>query len=262
MQIQIDKQAVQSSFSKAATYYDKFADLQREIGFELMSLLPKQSKQANSILDLGCGTGYFSYQLNLFCNDANLTCLDLSPAMLLQAKRRAITNAQFLQADIDQLPAMDREFDLIFSNLVLQWSSRLDLCLLNLKQLFNEQTTLAFSTLLEGSLFELKNAWKSIDDEQHVNQFLTLSEVEKGIKKAGFTKVRLVTETRVKKFSNVIAIMKALKGIGANHVHRDSNNTSTNKQLLSRLTQAYQPYLDEDGQYNLTYQVCYAVIES
>lgn len=263
MQTKINKRAVQASFSKAATYYDQYADLQREIGHHLITMVPTPVDKTINILDLGCGTGYFSEILSQkYANShesAQLTCFDLSLEMLNQASQRNIKNSEFIEGDIDNLPFKSSCFDLIFSNLVVQWSEQLSASLSQTKLTLNDSGTYCFSTLLTGTLMELKQAWKHVDQFDHVNSFLDESEVRHAITKAGFKNYRLEIETRIKKFPNVISVMKALKGIGANHVHQAVKPKLSGRQLLQKIEQGYQPFIDQDGFYNLTYQVCYVV---
>jgi len=257
----INKKAVKASFSKAAGHYDRFADLQREIGHHLFHMMPVTVKHANSMLDLGCGTGYFSALLREINSNASLICFDLSPQMLQQTAQRKLKLCHYVEGDIDAQPFTTGQFDLIFSNLVLQWSEQLSLSLQQTNQALNNGGNLCFSTLLDGSLFELQQAWKSVDSAVHVNHFLSAEQVLTAVNLAGYQQVNIHTETRVKKYSNVISVLKALKGIGANHVHdRDTKQTS-NRQLLKQLELGYQPFKDQDGYYNLSYQVCYIVAQ-
>ena len=265
MQTKMNKQAVQASFSKAATCYDQFADLQREIGHRLIEMTPAVDNTALvHVLDLGCGTGYFSKILSQHVNSEDnkpleITCFDLSPEMLNQAEDRNIPHSHFVAGDIDNLPFTDELFDTIYSNLVVQWSDNLSNCLQQVKQSIKVKGSFCFSTLLNGSLNELQQAWKLVDNNQHVNEFLDESVVRLALKQAGFKNYTLVTETRVKQFPNVISVMRALKGIGANHVHNGSKPMLTGRQLLQKIEQGYQPFKDALGLYNLTYEVCYVV---
>lgn len=265
MQTTLNKKAIQASFSKAASNYDLFADLQREIGHVLLEKIPVENQQVNNLLDLGCGTGYFSSFLSGHSPSGKLTCFDLSSAMLQQTKQRSLTNAYLLQGDLDQLPFADSQFDLIFSNLAVQWSESLTNCLSQLNNTLNNNGVLVFSTLLNGSLIELQQAWKQIDDNPHINDFLQEQQIKKAMIAAGFTSFQIVTDTRTKKYKNVLSVMKALKGIGANHVNNNNNSyvkpIHTRKQLITKLEEGYKPFLDIDGLYPLSYEVCYVIAQ-
>ncbi|WP_354624446.1 malonyl-ACP O-methyltransferase BioC [Psychromonas sp. MME2] len=236
----IDKNAVAESFSKAAKYYDQFAMLQRDIGISLLSKI--DSRAFTHILDLGCGTGYFSEKL--YHNNANalITCFDLSPAMLDEVAAKGLPSVKLQQGDIDDLPFAVAQYDLIFSNLVLQWSEDLSNCLTQLKKILAVNGKLYFSTLLDGSLHELTQAWKQVDDLPHTNRFITLAEIRKVVGAIGFTHVTIKTETRVLEYDNVMEVMRALKGIGANHVHGHQGTTIKGRRLIEMLEQGYVPF--------------------
>ena len=256
----IDKQAVADSFSKAACHYDQFAQLQRDIGEILLGQLSKPSKpklSLNNLVDLGCGTGYFSEKLNIQFPSASLTCFDLSPVMLEQAKKRNLAQVTFQQGDIDSLPFAKDSIDLIYSNLVVQWSDNLGACLKQLHRSLKIGGRCYLSTLISGTLNELTQAWKSVDDKPHTNTFLSLNDLELIIENCAFSNVNITTQTRVLKYKNVVEVMRALKGIGANHVHGHQVSSISGRQLVKQLEAGYQPFINQQGLCNLTYQVCY-----
>jgi malonyl-CoA O-methyltransferase len=253
----IDKQAVADSFSKAACHYDKFAQLQRDIGEVLLSQLSKPKLSLNNLVDLGCGTGYFSKKLNIKFPSASLTCFDLSTVMLEQAKKHNLAQVTFQQGDIDSLPFAKESIDLIYSNLVVQWSDNLGACLKQLHSSLKTGGRCYLSTLISGTLNELTQAWKSVDDKPHTNTFLTLKDLESVVRNCAFSTINITTETRVLEYKNVVEVMRALKGIGANHVHGHQTLHISGRQLIKQLQAGYQPFINQQGLCNLTYQVCY-----
>lgn len=255
----IDKKAVAESFSKAASHYDQFAQLQRDIGAQLLASISNENPI--SILDLGCGTGYFSEKLTVRFPQSTMIAFDLSWAMLAQVEKKQLAQVACLQGDIDSLPFEPKQFDLIFSNLAMQWSDNLSGCLNQLKASLNHAGKLYFSTLLNGSLNELTQAWKTVDLHPHTNSFLPLESVIKQLQQVGFSKLSIKTETRVLQYDNVIAVMRALKGIGANHVHGHQKVQQTGRNLITLLEKGYAPFIDRQGKLNLTYQVCYVEAE-
>ncbi len=253
--LDINKQAVEASFSKAAEHYDQFAQLQRDIGVQLLKGI--SADKPSNVLDLGCGTGYFSEKLADIYPHSALTCFDLSSAMLEQVKQKDLAQVTCLQGDIDKLPFPKNVFELIFSNLVVQWSEDLGSCLQQLKESLTTGGQLHIATLLDGSLNELTQAWKSVDGDPHTNSFLSLTFIKGLLASLGFQSLKITTETRTLEYQNVLEVMRALKGIGANHVHGHQRPELQGRRLIKQLEKGYLPFVNEHGLLNLTYQVCY-----
>lgn len=251
----IDKKAVADSFSKAANHYDQFAELQRDIGDVLFDKLGKVS--IDKMVDLGCGTGYYSDKLSHQFPEATIICFDISYAMLEQAKKRNIKNVIYKQGDVDVIPFSHNSIDLIYSNLVIQWSNNFRNCLKQLKNSLKEGGKCYLSTLINGSLNELTQAWKHVDSNPHTNSFISLQDVKDIVNQCNFSSINITTETRVLQYENVIEVMRALKGIGANHVHGYQASQFSGRQILKSLQHGYRPFMNKNGLLNLTYQVCY-----
>lgn len=252
----IDKKAVARSFSKAVLSYDDFSQLQRDIGDELFKRTTPLIS-IKHIVDLGCGTGYFSEKLLERFPDAEMTCFDLSPAMLECVKKKKLSSTTYVCGDIDNLPALQRRVDLFFSNLVVQWSDDLFVVLSSLYKQLETGGKVVFSTLLEGSLIELERAWKEVDEFPHVNTFTKKSMLNEIIKNSPFQKSNIKYETRTLNYSNVVEVMRSLKGIGANHVNDHHIVKLSGKALIKQLEFGYLPFKDEQDRLPLTYQVCY-----
>jgi malonyl-CoA O-methyltransferase len=255
VKLNIDKNAVANSFSKAAHSYDQFAQLQRDIGNQLFRQL--NNKSYKKTLDLGCGTGYFSAKLLKQNKTNDLICLDLSKGMLDYLKMQRSINAICIQGDMDQLPFSENNFDIVFSNLVLQWSNDLQDSLQQLRQSLVIGGELHFSTLLEGSLNELSTAWQCIDNKPHINTFITRSDIEQILAQIGFSEIQIQTKTITLYYSNVTQLMRSLKGIGANHVNRQNSAKLQGRSMIHKLEQAYKVLANQSGSLPLSYQVCF-----
>ena len=110
-------------FDKEASRYDSW--YQTPLGayvFEKESnLLLEMIGQVNhkNILDIGCATGIHT---ELVANDTNRVIgIDLSEAMIDEAKKKEKTNLQFLQMDALQLEFEDNHFDIIFSATMIEF---------------------------------------------------------------------------------------------------------------------------------------------
>jgi len=72
------------------------------------------------VLDAGCGTGFLSFELAT--RGHRVTGVDFAPAMLAEARRKAVERAVlvcFEEADAEQLPFPEASFDLAISRHVL-----------------------------------------------------------------------------------------------------------------------------------------------
>ncbi|MGP9832881.1 malonyl-ACP O-methyltransferase BioC [Marinobacter sp. NSM] len=165
------KGCIARGFGGASQTYDSASRLQKVMGDTMLGRLPENLEPV-SILDLGCGTGWFTRKLASRFPNAAITGADLAPGMLQEAKDRSSETIRWLNADAEQLPLADNSADLIFSNLMIQWSTRPELVLAECQRILKPGGILAISTLLDGTLAELKQAWASADPGQpHVNRF-------------------------------------------------------------------------------------------
>jgi len=85
-----------------------------------MDFVLSKVRATDRVLDMGCGTGRFT--IPLASRAAEVVGLDLTPAMLEQARQNAAkarTNPQFQQGDMCSLPFPDASFDLVTSMLAL-----------------------------------------------------------------------------------------------------------------------------------------------
>jgi len=98
-----------------ATLYEQRHSFVWRHGEDLIELLAPAPGER--ILDVGCGTGRLTSQLA--ATGAQVTGLDISPAMLEQA-RLACPAARFVQGDVLEFKASEG-FDGIFSNAALHW---------------------------------------------------------------------------------------------------------------------------------------------
>ncbi|MBA5762565.1 malonyl-ACP O-methyltransferase BioC [Vibrio sp. 404] len=255
----VDKQAIADTFGKAAQSYDRHAAFQRDVGLRLLEMLP-QDLSGKRVLDLGCGTGYFSQQLR--DRGAQVVCCDLSPAMLEQARRRCGSEGvEYQQGDAEMLPFDDQQFDYVFSSLALQWCQDLSLPLAQMRRVTRAGGEVLFSTLLDGSLFELKQAWAKVDSYQHVNDFITVNQVKIALAQAHCKTHHLDLPTIIVWYSSAFSLMRDLKGIGANHVQGRSHGL-TSRQSLKRLEREYQHFEhNHQGLVPATYQVCLGKIK-
>lgn len=252
-----DKSAIAEAFGKAAQNYDRHAAFQRDVGERLLGLLP-EDLSGYRVLDLGCGTGYFSMLLRQ--RGASVVCADLSARMLDAARQRCGDEGmRYIVADAEHLPFPEGAFDIVFSSLALQWCADLSLPLREIRRVLAVNGTGLFSTLLDGSLSELKAAWAKIDAHQHVNDFISLNQLKIALAQAHCIRHRIDLPTITVWYDSAFSLMRDLKGIGANHVNGRSRGL-TSRRMLTQVEQQYQLFRNHQGLLPATYQVCLGVI--
>ncbi|MCU5774245.1 malonyl-ACP O-methyltransferase BioC [Erwiniaceae bacterium BAC15a-03b] len=227
----VNKQAVAQAFGRAAQSYNHHAELQRLCGERLMSL--SEVSGYRSVLDAGCGTGWFSQRWR--DRGLQVTALDLSPAMLAEAQSRAAAH-HYLSGDIDDLPLPDGAVDLCWSNLAVQWCDDLQHALNQLCRVTRTGGKVMFSTLAADSLSEVRDAWRQLDGASHVNNFLSIGQIAA----AGAGKNMQLSEQHLTlAFPDVLAAMRSLKGIGATHLHQGRSAGLMTRQRLQQLEQCW-----------------------
>lgn len=244
-----NKQAIAHAFGRAAGGYDRFAELQRASGEHLLTLaLPLAREQ---ILDVGCGTGHFSRRWRDV--GKQVTALDLSLEMLRHAAALKSAHA-YVQGDMEQLPLRTESVDLCFSNLAVQWCSDLSRALAACHRVTRPGGAVVFSTLVEGSLDELAQAWLRLDGSRRVNHFLSLAQVADACRPY---RHQLHQHTLTYRFPSVLAVMQSLKGIGATWLHADRARGLLTRRRLQALAHQY-PRQSSD--FPLSYHLVYGVI--
>ncbi|MEC6906520.1 malonyl-ACP O-methyltransferase BioC [Photobacterium piscicola] len=259
---QSKKLAIANAFGRAAQHYDKSAAFQRQVGHQLIELMPMQQVQCSnpSVIDIGCGTGYFSAKLQQ--QGFAVTAADLSSEMLLQAHKRCGNHCLYLQTDAENIAMANDSYDYAFSNLALQWCDDLSIPLRELQRVVRADGVILFTTLIEGSLNELKHAWSQIDDKPHVNRFKTQQRIEAEIAQSGLMIETLECNSVTVYYSSAMKLMRDLKGIGATHLQQQRQAGLIGRQTFIELELAYDYFRLDNGLLPATYQVCFGVLKN
>jgi len=259
---QLDKNAIRMSFDRAASSYDHHAVLQREIESRLLERIEFRRHEPATILDLGCGTGSASRALAGQFPQADVIALDWAPAMLVKtgevadAEHQSTGGVNRLCADMHSLPLAARSADLIFSNLALQWSYDLAAVFQEFRRIMKADAMLVFTCFGPDTLFELKQAWRAVDDFPHVNDHPDMHDVGDVLLAAGFRDPVMDTERLTLEYPDVMSLMRELKGLGAHNVARERIHGLTGKSRLKTMLQAYEPFRRED-RYPASYEIIY-----
>ncbi|HEX5793653.1 MAG TPA: methyltransferase domain-containing protein, partial [Rheinheimera sp.] len=166
------KQQVARSFSAASQSYMQGARLQQQVALDALTLLPKA--QSGHLLDLGCGPGWLHPRFADYCSA--FTAIDLSAGMLKMAAQAALAKT-YLQADAQQLPLADNSIDRVFSSLMLQWCTEPSAVFREISRVLTPGGKVVITTLVDGTLTELAQAFASLDSYPHVSRFLAVDSI-------------------------------------------------------------------------------------
>ncbi|MBY6033499.1 malonyl-ACP O-methyltransferase BioC [Marinobacter daepoensis] len=237
------KQSIARGFGGASGTYDNASRLQKVMGDAMCAELAG-AFAPRSVLDLGCGTGWFTRKLLEQYPDATVTGADLSPGMLVRASGGSPESISWLQADAEQLPLADSSVDLIFSNLMIQWSARPEKILRECLRILRPGGRLAISTLLDGTLSELKQAWAEADPGRaHVNRFVPEAQWQ-GLVKSVMPGAAQVTETIVLPYRSPMHLNRELKELGAVFKGEERRRTVTAPGRFRSMCRAYPTHSD------------------
>lgn len=254
----IDKTRLADAFSKAAPSYDQAARLQREVGRTLLAQLPVSAPAR--LLDLGCGTGYFTAQLGQRYPQAAITGLDIAPGMLAFA-RQLLPDLpiQWLCADAEQLPLNQHSYGLIFSSLAIQWCENLPALWAGIAHTLEQGAAAHIATLGPQTLRELRSAWAQVDHYRHVNQFASLASIQASLP-AHLQLEQVKRELKVLPYTSLRQLTQELKSLGAYNINADRAAGLTTPAKLRLLQQAYECYRQPDGTLPASYEVLYLTL--
>jgi malonyl-CoA O-methyltransferase len=253
-----DKRQVAASFSRAAASYDSVAELQRDVGTQLLARLPLDFIPARW-LDLGCGTGYFTRALGSRFTEGQGLALDIAQGMLNHA--RPLGGAEhFIAGDAERLPLQDSTCELIFSSLAVQWCADFEAVLSEAFRVLKPGGIFAFASLCTGTLFELRESWRQVDGLVHVNRFREFARYEQACAASGLHTLSLANLPHVLHYPDVRSLTHELKALGAHNLNPGRPGGLTGRARILALVEAYERFRKAPG-LPATYQVVYAVLE-
>lgn len=256
---QPDRRWVRRAFERAAPGYDRAAFLPHEVGGRLLERLDYLKFQPDTILDAGCGTGLITALLMKKYRKARVIGLELAPAMVAQARRRApwLRTLHGIVAETEALPLTDASCDLIFSNLALPWVPDIDRALAEFRRVLKPGGALLFSTLGPDTLVELRRSWAAADDYNHVNGFLDMHDIGDALIRARLAEPVMDAERLTLTYREVDLLMADLGALGARNVTHGRPRGLTGKVRLRAMRDAYERYRRPDGLLPVSCEVVY-----
>lgn len=248
---------IRKSFNRAAKTYEEYGTLQREVsGILVFSFLyPKASPPVN-LLDIGSGVGFTSENAKKRWRKCAIFSLDISPAMAIETKRKVKT--QCIIADGSRMPFKEKSFDMVLSSLVFHWTNYEEI-LKESYRVLKPKGILAFSTLLPGTLKELRSSYNMASIEctrkpAEFKEFIQVDTLENMLISSGFSALAFEKNRIIKRYKNVVDLLTSLKNTGVTLAGRPRN--PPRRDVLESTIKSY-PRIDCSEAVEATYELAY-----
>ncbi|MEY6433891.1 methyltransferase domain-containing protein [Thioalkalicoccus limnaeus] len=173
-----------------AATYDRLANPMTRWGRVVLERLPLEGQER--VLDAGCGSGRVTEHLCQRLRRGMVIALDLSPAMLAEARRRlALFGEQvtFVRADLAR-PLPLKAVDAVFSTATFHWIRDHDALFANLAAVLRPGGTLVAQCGGAGNIQRVHAAAKAAGVDLDPTHFATPEETSRRLITAGFTRVQ------------------------------------------------------------------------
>jgi malonyl-CoA O-methyltransferase len=252
----LDKRWLRRRFDRAAPTYEAAAALAHDVTGRMAERLDLLRAVPGRVLDAGSGTGYGARLLRRRYPQCVVTEADFSLAMLRSSTRHTGWLRRGLQrmtgaweprvcADLARLPFADGSFDMVWSNLVLQWLGSPQDAFAELHRVLRPGGVCFFSTLGPDTLKELRAAYSQADGYAHVHRFIDLHDYGDMLVHARFADPVMDMEYLTLTYPGVPALLRELKAAGAGNADPGRRPGLSTKAVVSRLQAAYGGYARE-----------------
>lgn len=249
---------VEKNFSRYARSYDKYADIQYELAQRLIGLSP--SGGITDILELGCGTGNYTYLLRRRFAAARIKALDISKGMIEVAREKLKSERiEFITADAEEID-LDGTFDFVTSNAAFQWFNNTEEALKKYRAVIRDEGIVLFSSFGPKTLFELSQSLKeTVDKDTAISSenFLGKEELKEMLKR--YFARDTVKELIIKKgYSSLMELLNKIKYTGTKGRGITNASLLWKKDMLKSIEKVYKSRF---GRIEATYQIffCRAV---
>lgn len=258
-----DRRRLQHSFGRAAAGYAEVALLQRESESRLLEQLDALGERAPArVLDVGSGPGRASGVMKGRWPRSEVVALDIALPMLGQVPKqtRFWRPIHRVCGEAALLPFADASFDLIFSNLCLQWVPELPVALAEFRRVLRPEGLLLFTTFGPDTLLELRQAYLDAGESQPpLSPFAAIQQVGDALIGAGFRNPVLERENFRLQYAEVMDLMRELRAIGAGDARSGRPRGLGGKSRQARMIRAYEAQREADGRVPSTWEVIAAM---
>lgn len=237
-----DTERIKRSFSGAAATYDTSDSVQRETAEKLADCIGvfigsgalefpahemnspvlrdrveecRRSEESPLILDAGCGTGSLAAEIASRWPASRVVGCDIALPMC-ERMRGKDPGAITVASDCAYLPFADSSFDMVVSNLALQWVD-IHEAFAEARRVLRPGGLLVFSTLGPDTLSELRecSTEAATGEVEFPMGLRSAQEILLALETTGLEPLSVEPRAVFKRYSGILELVKTLKNIGA-----------------------------------------------
>ncbi|MFA5928912.1 MAG: methyltransferase domain-containing protein [Candidatus Margulisiibacteriota bacterium] len=253
----LDKNRIKNSFSRQAASYEKSSFLQQGIANQLALRI---SGQPQTILDIGCGTGYLTGLLLDKYPKAKISALDIAPGMIEIAKAK-YPGVEFSVADAEVLPYPDQSFDCVISSTTYQWLPDLEKALAEVQRVLLGDGNFVFSLFGGKTLYELREVYNEAFQQLYpgkavpLHPFISMVELFKVLESMQI--ITLKKEIITLTYFDIKSLLQQIKGWGAQNAHIEKIDGLGMRPLLALTEKLYKQKHAVPAGIQVTWEVFY-----
>ena len=257
---------IRRRFARAAPTYDEAAVASREVGSRLLERLDLVRLSPARILDLGSGTGFAASGLAQRYPGGRTIALDFCLPMLQQRPRARRLSERLratlrgaavvdVCAEIERLPVRAASIDLAVSNVVLHWSTALELALREVHRVLRRGGLFLFSTLGPDTFGELRAVAADARGRTPVHVFTDMHDLGDLLVHSGFADPVMEMERLTLTYARVEDLLRDLRATGSLSAKAGARGLRTPR-WRDRIVSGYES-LRRDGRLPATLEVVY-----
>ncbi len=232
--------------------------LHAEVADRLIDRLDGFERQFHTAFDLGAHSGALSRALARRPGIERVVAVDPSPAFALRGRGNRVA------ADPELVPFREKSFDLVVSALVLHWVGDLPGTLMQIRQAL-EPTGLFLAAMLGGStLGELRCALLEAELAEEggvsprVSPAADLADIAALLLRAGFAMPVADAETITVTYSDAVALMHDIRGMGETNALSARRRTPLRRTTLAQAVAFYAERFGlPDGRIPATFEILF-----
>ena len=161
-----------------------------------------------------------------------------------------------LCADVEALPLAASSVEMVWSNLAVQWCNDLPTAFAEMHRVLKTEGLLMFSTFGPDTLKELRQAFKDVDQHNHLNRFADMHDIGDMLIHSGFAEPVMYMELITLTYDDVRGVLQDLKTIGAHNATAGRGHGLMGKNAWARLMENYER-LRSNGKLPATFEMVY-----